>query len=100
MTYNYLSSLCAKAKSLQENIGTLAASLKDFDSQALLLKAFEQGEMNLIDYVMEVEYYQNAMLELYSSQYEMNSVLIELKSYEGFWLIRNEKLGILKKEEK
>ena len=84
MTYNYLSSLFAKAKSLQENIGTLAASLKDFDSQALLLKAFEQGEMNLIDYVMEVEYYQNAMLELYSSQYEMNSVLIELKSYEGF----------------
>ena len=84
ITYNYLSSLFAKAKSLQENIGTLAASLKDFDSQALLLKAFEQGEMNLIDYVMEVEYYQNAMLELYSSQYEMNSVLIELKSYEGF----------------
>ena len=84
MTYNYLSSLFAKAKSLQENIGTLAASLKDFDSQALLLKSFEKGEMNLIDYVMEVEYYQNAMLELYSSQYEMNSILIELKSYEGF----------------
>ena len=62
VTYNYLSSLFAKAKSLQENIGTLAASLKDFDSQALLLKAFEQGEMNLIDYVMEVEYYQNATL--------------------------------------
>ncbi|MBR2051082.1 MAG: TolC family protein, partial [Bacteroidales bacterium] len=84
MTYNYLSSLFAKAKSLQENIGTLATSLQDFDSQALLLKSFEKGEMNLIDYVMEVEYYQNAMLELYSSQYEMNSILIELKSYEGF----------------
>lgn len=84
VTYNYLYSLFAKAKSLKENIGTLAASLKDFDSQALLLKAFEKGEMNLIDYVMEVEYYQNAMLELYSAQYEMNSVLIELKSYEGF----------------
>ena len=84
VTYNYLSSLFAKAKSLQENIGNLATSLKDFDSQALLLKAFEKGEMNLIDYVMEVEYYQNAMLELYSAQYEMNSVLIELKSYEGF----------------
>ena len=84
VTYNYLSSLFAKAKSLQENIGNLATSLKDFDSQALLLKVFEKGEMNLIDYVMEVEYYQNAMLELYSAQYEMNSVLIELKSYEGF----------------
>ncbi|MBR3915163.1 MAG: hypothetical protein IKJ64_05525, partial [Bacteroidales bacterium] len=59
-------------------------SLQEFDSQALLLKSFEKGEMNLIDYVMEVEYYQNAMLELYASQYEMNSVLIELKSYEGF----------------
>lgn len=84
VTYNYLSSLFAKAKSLHDNIGTLATSLKDFDSQALLLKAFEKGEMNLIDYVMEVEYYQNSMLELYSAQYEMNSVLIELKSYEGF----------------
>lgn len=84
VTYNYLSSLFAKAKSLQENISTLATSLQDFDSQALLLKAFEKGEMNLIDYVMEVEYYQNAMLELYSAQYEMNAILIELKSYEGF----------------
>ncbi len=84
VTYNYLSSLFAKAKSLQENIGTLATSLQEFDSQALLLKAFEKGEMNLIDYVMEVEYYQNAMLELYSAQYEMNAILIELKSYEGF----------------
>lgn len=84
VTYNYLSSLFAKAKSLQENIGMLATSLKDFDSQALLYKAFEKGEMNLIDYVIEVEYYQNAMLELYSAQYEMNSTLIELKSYEGF----------------
>ncbi len=84
VTYNYLSSLFAKVKSLQENIGTLTTSLQEFDSQALLLKAFEKGEMNLIDYVMEVEYYQNAMLELYASQYEMNSVLIELKSYEGF----------------
>lgn len=84
VTYNYLFSLFAKAKSLQENIGSLASSLQEFDSQALLFKAFEKGEMNLIDYVMEVEYYQNAMLELYSAQYEMNAVLIELKSYEGF----------------
>ncbi len=84
MTYNYLSSLYAKAAALQNNIGTLASSLKQFDSQALLYKAFEKGEMNLIDYVTETEYYQNAMLELYSAQYEMNATLIELKSYEGF----------------
>ncbi|MBO7287057.1 MAG: TolC family protein [Bacteroidales bacterium] len=84
VTYNYLRSLYAKAKALQGNIGTLAVSLQDFDSQALLLKAFENGELNLIDYVTETEYYQNAMLELYSAQYEMNATLIELMSYEGF----------------
>ena len=84
VTYNYLNSLYAKAKALQGNIGTLAVSLQDFDSQALLLKAFENGELNLIDYVTETEYYQNAMLELYSAQYEMNATLIELMSYEGF----------------
>lgn len=84
VTYNYLSSLFAKAKALQENIGTLATSLQEFDSQALLLKSFEKGEMNLVDYLVEVEYYQNAMLELYSAQYELNAILIELKSYEGF----------------
>ena len=84
MTYNYLSSLYAKAKAMQNNIGVLAESLQEFDSQTLLFKAFEKGELNLIDYVTETEYYQNAMLELYSAQYEMNSVLIELKSYEGF----------------
>ena len=84
MTYNYLSSLYAKAMALQNNIGVLASSLKEFDSQDLLFKAFTQGEINLLDYVTETEYYQNAMLELYSAQYEMNSTLIELKSYEGF----------------
>lgn len=84
VTYNYLGSLYAKAKALQNNIGELATSLQQFDSQALLYKAFEQGEMNLIDYVTETEYYQNAMLELYSAQYEMNSTMIELMSYEGF----------------
>ncbi len=84
VTYNYLGSLYAKAKALQNNIGELATSLQQFDSQSLLYKAFEQGEMNLIDYVTETEYYQNAMLELYSAQYEMNSTMIELMSYEGF----------------
>ena len=84
VTYNYLSSLYAKAQAMQNNIGVLAESLQEFDSQALLYKAFEKGEMNLIDYVTETEYYQNAMLELYSAQYEMNATLIELKSYEGF----------------
>lgn len=84
MTYNYLNSLYAKAKALQDNIGILVSSLQEFDSQALLFKAFEKGEINLIDYVTETEYYQNAMLELYSAQYEMNATLIELRSYEGF----------------
>ena len=84
VTYNYLNSLFAKAKALQNNIGTLAESLQEFDSQTLLFKAFEKGELNLIDYVTETEYYQNAMLELYSAQYEMNATLIELMSYEGF----------------
>ena len=84
MTYNYLSSLYAKAKAMQNNIGVLAESLQEFDSQTLLFKAFEKGELNLIDYVTETEYYQNAMLELYSAQYEMNATLIELMSYEGF----------------
>lgn len=84
VTYNYLYSLFAKAKALQSNVGELAASMQEFDSYALLLKAFEKGEMNLVDYISEVDYYQNSMLELYSAQYEMNATLIELKSYEGY----------------
>lgn len=84
VTYNYLYGLFAKAKALQSNVGELAASMQEFDSYALLLKAFEKGEMNLIDYISEVDYYQNSMLELYSAQYEMNATLIELKSYEGY----------------
>lgn len=83
VTYNYLNGLYAKAKALQNNIANLAVSLQEFDSQNLLLKAFEKGEMSLIDYVGEVEFYQDAMLELYSAQYEMNATMIELKSYEG-----------------
>lgn len=84
VTYNYLSSLFAKAKALQENVGSLAGTMKELDSQALLLRAFESGEMNIVDYLLEVEYYQNAMIELYSAEYEMNATMIELKSYELF----------------
>ncbi|MBR5604060.1 MAG: TolC family protein [Bacteroidales bacterium] len=84
VTYNHLSSLFAKAKALQENVSNLASSLEQFDGQSLLLKAFVSGEINLVDYLNEVEYYQNAMIELYSAQYEMNATLIELKSYESF----------------
>ena len=83
VTYNYLSSLFAKAKALQENVSNLASSIEQFDGQALLLKAFESGEINLVDYLNEVEYYQNAMIELYSAEYEMNATMIELKSYES-----------------
>ena len=83
VTYNYLSSLFAKAKALQENVSSLASSLEQFDGQALLLKAFESGEINLVDYLNEVEYYQNAMIELYSAEYEMNSTMIELESFEA-----------------
>ncbi|MBQ8223309.1 MAG: TolC family protein [Bacteroidales bacterium] len=83
VTYNYLYSLFAKVNALQNNVVALAESMQQFDSQALLLKSFEQGEMNLVDYLLEVEYYQNAVLELYSAQYEMNAGVIELKSYEG-----------------
>ena len=86
VTYNYLSSLFAKAKALQENVSNLASSLEQFDGQALLLKAFESGEINLVDYLNEVEYYQNAMIELYSAEYEMNATMIELKSYESIWV--------------
>jgi len=85
VTYNYLYSLFAKVKALQNNVGALAESMQQFDSQALLLKSFEQGEMNLVDYLLEVEHYQNAVLELYSAQYEMNASMIELKSYEGLY---------------
>ena len=85
VTYNYLYSLFAKVKALQNNVGALAESMQQFDSQALLLKSFEKGEMNLVDYLLEVEYYQNAVLELYSAQYEMNASMIELKSYEGIY---------------
>ena len=84
VTYNYLSSLFAKAKALQENVGSLAGTMKELDSQALLLRAFESGEMNIVDYLLEVEYYQNTMIELYSAEYEMNATMIELKSYELF----------------
>ena len=77
---------CYKEGRLEESSDYLMKAIVSDGSnhKALLYKAFEKGELNLIDYVTETEYYQNAMLELYSAQYEMNSTLIELKSYEGF----------------
>jgi outer membrane protein TolC len=55
--YNHLQSLYQQAIALQRNIGRYSTSLNENANEALLLKAFQKGELSLLEYLLEMEYF-------------------------------------------
>ena len=57
------------------------ATLSSLNTDALLLKALEQGEISLIDYILERRIYREALHEAYDTEYALQKALIELTVY-------------------
>lgn len=79
--YNSLFTLYQQAVMLQENLQNISYIVKQYDSQELLKKSFDAGEMSLVEYLLEVEYYQNAMKEYFATEYDYQKTMINLKSH-------------------
>ncbi len=80
----YYSSLKSKYLEMERLKGLLdeyRATLSSLNTDALLLKALEQGEISLIDYILERRIYRKALHEAYETEYALQNALIELTVY-------------------
>lgn len=80
-----------KLRIMKEQITMIEPVLKDTDHMALLLKAYENGLISMIDYLTECNYFTNANLELLSLKHAAAVSLAELQKF--FYLSDSDKSG-------
>ncbi len=79
--YNHLIALHTKAIALQKNVNEYRSSLIAFDSSELSKKALDQGEISLINYLVEFSLYYESINKLLELERNMNKTMAELKRY-------------------
>ncbi len=79
--YNHLQTLYAKANGLQKNVVEYRAELEPLDHSDLLLKALDAGEINLIDYIMELTIYYESVNKLLQLERDMKKSVARLKQF-------------------
>ncbi|MDR1170677.1 MAG: TolC family protein [Prevotellaceae bacterium] len=76
--YEYLKNLYEKAKSMQIAVGEYEQALSSLNSTALLQKALEAGEISLLDCIVELGLYYNAVNLKLNAEREFRKVFAEL----------------------
>ena len=79
--YNHLKALHTKTIALQKNVNEYRSSLLSYDSSELSKKALDQGEISLIDYLMEFSLYYESLNKLLELERDMNKTMAGLKRY-------------------
>lgn len=80
--YNHLKALHTKIIALQENVNEYRSSLLAFDSSELSKKALDQGEISLINYMVEFSLYYESVNKLLELERDMNKTMAELNQYQ------------------
>ncbi|MGL4363841.1 MAG: TolC family protein [Bacteroidales bacterium] len=78
--YNNLQALYFKAHGLQENAEKYRRALSTFSNADLLQKALDGGEMDLLQYLLEIEYYYEIMNKVLEAEREYQLTLSELSA--------------------
>lgn len=81
MLYNKLKALHTKAIGLQISANDYRFSLNSFNHSSLLKKAFDKGEITLINYILELSIYYKSVDNLLILDRDLNSTLAELNQY-------------------
>ena len=76
--YNHLKALHTKTIALQKNVNEYRSGLFSFDSSELSKKALDQGEISLINYIMEFSLYYESINKLLELERDMNKTMAEL----------------------
>jgi len=79
--YNRLRTLHGKAIGLQKNVEGYRSNLQQYDNSELIKKAFNKGEITLIDYMLELAFYYESINNLLELEKELNGTYAELKRY-------------------
>lgn len=79
--YNQLKVLHSKAIALQRNAADYRTQLQSFNNSELLEKALEKGQINLIDYILELSIYYESVNHLLEVERDMNNTVAELNQY-------------------
>ncbi len=79
--YNHLKVLHQKAIALQSNATDYRTQLQSFNNTELLKKALDKGQINLIDYILELSIYYESVNNLLKMERDMNKSLAELNQY-------------------
>ncbi len=78
----YLKSLYDKAKALQEANSGYQQNLQLLSNADLLKKALDKGHLNLVEYVMELQLYYDAIDRMLDEEQNLYLALVELKAWE------------------
>lgn len=79
--YNQLNSIHKKASELQKSAKNYQEKLQQFNSTELLKKALDQGEISLIDYLLEFSIYYESIKTSLKMERELNVTVAELNKY-------------------
>lgn len=81
--YNHLKGLYRKAQTLSHNLQNLQETFTRFNSEELLLKAFEAGEITLENYLQQVEFYHDSEIEILEIAHELEHTVLALEKFEN-----------------
>lgn len=79
--YGHLKVLHTKAVSLQSNVNDYKTNLKLFNNSEFLKKAFDNGEISLITYMLELSFYYESVINLLKLERDLNNTIAELNQY-------------------
>ena len=80
--YSRLQILYTKAAALQQNAQKIRLSLSDYGNEALLKKALDAGEISLLTYLLEIEYYYDAISKVLEAERDCELTVAELRTVE------------------
>jgi outer membrane protein TolC len=79
--YTHLNTLHTKVYSLQNSLKQYRTQLLVFNSSELLMKALDQGEISLIDYMLELSIYYESVNTLLEMERDLNKTYAELNQF-------------------
>lgn len=80
--YNRLQNLFLKVSGLQQSVTTYRSSLDSFNNAVLLKKALDMGEISLLDYLLEMQYYYDAVENALAAEKDFELALADLSAVE------------------
>ncbi|MDR2917255.1 MAG: TolC family protein [Tannerella sp.] len=80
--YSNLQNLFMKSSGLQQNALKYRSALSSYSNDAFLQKALDAGELSLLNYLLEIAYYYDAMNNVLEAERDFNLSLAELSAVE------------------